>query len=275
VTVSRPDVFEFLSFRAYLSAWFDWRKAENPRYSHRLFARKAGHGNPSLLKHVIAGTRNLTDISTEGFVNAMQLAPDERRFFRLLIEADQGGTPSRRAEAMRAVLQTKRFREAQPLEAATLQVLSDPVVAAIHEMARTPDFCLDPVHIAARFRSEVTVEQVEMAVEALQSLGALVEADGQVKVATPAMATDLEVVPSASIQYHLSALESARTAILEVPADERQTLGFTVAMDPDEFPEMKRRMLQVLEEMAGFSQGTEPKEVYQFALTAFPVTRSR
>ena len=247
---------------------------DNPRYSHRLFARKAKHSNPSLLKDVISGKRNLTDISTEGFANAMQLKPDERRFFNLLIEADQGGTPARRAGAMRLVLQTKRFRDAKPLEAATMEVLGDPVVVAIHELARTPDFRLEPARIAARFRSEVTVEQVEQAVKALRSLGALIESDGQLQVSQPAMSTDAEVVSRASIQYHINAMESAMAAVLDVPAEDRQMLGFTVAMDPAEFPELKRRMLQVLEEMAGFTQGTAPKEVYQFALTAFPVTRS-
>ena len=39
--MSLPDLYAYLDYRKYLEDWFDARKAANPRFSHRMFARRA------------------------------------------------------------------------------------------------------------------------------------------------------------------------------------------------------------------------------------------
>ncbi|MEO0606297.1 MAG: TIGR02147 family protein, partial [Myxococcota bacterium] len=72
-TMGAPDVITYLDYRRFLHDWFEWKKTENARYSHRLFARRAGVRSPSLLLLVTEGKRNLTAVTTAGFCEAMGL----------------------------------------------------------------------------------------------------------------------------------------------------------------------------------------------------------
>ena len=80
-----PDIYAYLDYRAFLSTWFDARKAQNPRFSHRLFARLAGQKSPSLLLQVIQRKRNLSEVTAPEFARAMKLDPDETSFFFALV----------------------------------------------------------------------------------------------------------------------------------------------------------------------------------------------
>ena len=80
-----PSVFASLDFRAYLGAWFMWKKQVHAGYSHRLFARRAGQRSPSLLKAVIDGKRNLTVATCEAFSRALSHSESEAAFFAALV----------------------------------------------------------------------------------------------------------------------------------------------------------------------------------------------
>ena len=72
-----PDLYSYLSFRDFLKDWYAARKAADSRFSHRLFARRAGVSSPSLLNEVIGGRRNLTARTLEGFIKALGLDENE------------------------------------------------------------------------------------------------------------------------------------------------------------------------------------------------------
>lgn len=89
-TAPRPVVLEYSDHRAYLEDWFQWKKSQNARFSHRLFARLAGQRSPSLLLSVIKGERNLTDKTAEAFARAMSLPDAERAVFCMMVKLDRG-----------------------------------------------------------------------------------------------------------------------------------------------------------------------------------------
>lgn len=38
----KPDIFEFLDYRAFLGAYYEAAKANQPQFSYRYFSRRAG-----------------------------------------------------------------------------------------------------------------------------------------------------------------------------------------------------------------------------------------
>ena len=69
--MTTPDLYTYLDYRQFLRDWFQQKKQDNPRYSHRLFARRAGQRSPSMLLFVMEGKRNLTPKTAAAFAQAM------------------------------------------------------------------------------------------------------------------------------------------------------------------------------------------------------------
>lgn len=270
-----PDLFAYLSFRRWLDDWFQARKAADRRFSHRLFARRAGVRSPSLLNEVIAGRRNLTPATTDGFVRALGLTHDEGVFFTDLVALDQAMSEEEKNAAWERVAASRRFRSARPIEGAMVRYLSRWYTPAIRELALRPDFRADPEWIAGALLPKITVAQARDALESLFALGMLVECDGRARPADVSVATPHEVAGLAAHNYHREMLARAHDAIEAVPADERHLCGVTVAIPESLVPRLKReldaiqeRLLHLCDEQAG---GAE--RVYQIGLQLFPLSR--
>lgn len=272
-----PDVFQYVSYRRYLSDWYAARKRADRRFSHRLFARRAGAASPSLLAEVIAAKRNLSPAMVEGFVRALGLQGSAMAFFGDLVALDQGETEAERNAAWERIAAHRRFRSARPIEGAAFAYLSSWYVPATRELALRPDFRADPEWVARTLEPRIAPAQAREALETLRALGLLVERDGRTVPADTSVATAHQVQGLAVHNYHRQMLERARAAIEAVPSIERHLVGVTVAVPEALVPALKReldafqeRLLHLCDEHAA---GAE--RVYQIELCLFPLSRRR
>ena len=270
----RPDLFAYLNYRLFLRDWFDWRKAENPRYSYRVFARMAGLRSSSLLVHVINQERNLTASSTESFIKAMRLGEEEGRFFRDLVELDQGETPDLRSEAFQRISAVRRFKSAHKIEGEAFRCLSRWYYAAIHELVSTAGFVDDPAWIAQTLRPQIKPEEAAQALSELITLGLLVRDEEGVHQAEASLVTPNEVLGLAVHNYHRGVSNLAAGSITAFLPDRRHLLGVTVsiseAMIPilkDELNALQARILDLCD-----SEPVTADAVYQINLQLFPLS---
>ncbi len=273
-----PSVYDHLDFRAYLNAWFAARKAANPRYSFRLFARKAGDVSPSLLHHVMHGERNLTPATTEGFVEALGLRAGEAAFFRLLVTLGQSKDADERNEAWEQIAATRRFREARHIDGHAFAYLSNWILPAVRELAQRADFRVEPAWIAEALRPRVTLREATDALERLQALGMLVD-DGaggltpaDVSVTTPAEVTGLAVH-----NYHRGMLTLASEAITRFEPPERHLVAITVSVPASLVARLKAESNAFLERMMHLCDSAEgdADQVMQMNLQLFPLSDRR
>src|SRR5688572_29012547 len=75
----------YLDFRQYLKDWYAEQKRINPRYSHRLFARKAGLTSTGFFSEVISGKRQLTQAAVLRFGKALKLNAQDQAGFECLV----------------------------------------------------------------------------------------------------------------------------------------------------------------------------------------------
>lgn len=273
---TRPDIYGFICYRTWLRAWFDWKKTVRPTYSHRLFARRAGQRSPSTLIQVMDGTRNVSDTALEGFVKALDLEGDEERFFRDLVQLDQGVTPAVRSQALERVLATQRFRETRSMEGELTQVLSDWHGPAIFELAGCPDFRLDPEWIASRLDPAISLEEAQDAVDLLLRVGMLERSPEGVRRQAPRFGIPQPVHRTAALRYHLAMLRLAARGLERFDEKARFVSGFTTAIDPARLPELQEEMESFLARFFGRCEGEEtPREAYQLSLAFFPLSDRR
>ena len=86
----------YLDFRQYLKDWYAEQKRINPRYSHRLFARKAGLTSTGFFSEVISGKRQLTQAAVLRFGKALKLNAQDQAGFECLVAFNQAKTMDER-----------------------------------------------------------------------------------------------------------------------------------------------------------------------------------
>lgn len=252
-----PSIYGYLDFRAYLRDWFQARKAANPRFSHRLLARRAGITGPSTLLNVMEGRRNISGTSAAEVARAMGLDDDARAFFLALVRIACSDDAAVREAALEQVQATRRFREARVLDAASLRFLSLWYLPAIFELSRCAGFRADPDWIAAALRPTITPQQAADALGALRELGLLRMAEGRWVPTDVSVVTPHEVSGLAVRAYHRAMMQRAQEA-LDFDERERHLCGVTVAVPAGQLPALKaeldrfqERILHICDGVAG------------------------
>lgn len=272
-----PDIFRYLDYRAYLRDWFDAKKATNPRFSHRLFARKAGQRSPSLLLHIIERQRNLTPATTEAFARALGLGAEEAEFFSSLVHFDQAETLEERNKAWERVSATRRFRDARRLDTDSVDYLSHWYYPAVRELAACAEFRADPEWVASVLRPRISVPQARHALDLLLSLGLLRrDDDGRVVQGDASLVTPHEVSGMAASNYHAAMVERAREAIGQYRAEERHYCAVTVSVPLSLVPRLKRELNAFQERILDLCDGDEGsrERVYQVNLQLVPLSEA-
>lgn len=269
-----PTPYAYVDYRRFLADWFLAKKGQNPRFSHRLFARMSGQKNPSLLHHVIGGQRNLTRESVESFVQGLGLRTGEAQFFRLLVTFEQARDAAERNRAWDQISATRRFREARPIEREAFEYLASWTLPAIRELARRSDFRPDPAWIAAQLCPPISPPEARRALDVLQQLGLLVPSGDTLVSAEASVATAPEVSQLAVTSYYRSILGLAAEAIERFPGTERQLLSVTVGAPADLLPTIKAEATAFMERMMHLCDQSPapPVQVLSLNFQIFPLT---
>lgn len=275
--MEKPDLFRTLDFRAYLRDWFDWRTHEDPKFSRRQFARLAGKRSPGLLTTVMEGDRRLTPPMVRAFASAMDLSAEESSFFAALVQLDQATTTQARNEAWNRISASRAFREALPIEGASVAYLSHWWYPVIRELAYRPDFRPDPAWISRRIRPPITEPQARNAVEALRTLGMLVEQkDGHLRPSEGLVTTPHEVEGLAVHNYHRGMLERAIESIDQYEPEDRHMVAATIPIPVSLLPQLKQEINALQQRVLDLSEQhiERAEQVVQVHLVLFPVSDS-
>jgi uncharacterized protein (TIGR02147 family) len=272
---SLPDIFLYLDHRAFLREWFDARKAANPRFSHRAFARLARQASPSLLLQVTQGRRNLTEATATAFAKAMRMDGEEAAFFWLLVQFDAADTHDERNRVWAELSATRRFRQARRLAGESVAYLSNWYLPAIREMAGCPGFQMDPAWVSRRLRPRISPAEAQQALHTLIDLGMIaLDERGKAVQRESTVATPPEVAGLAAHNYHRQMLSRAAESIESARPEERYLGGVTVTIPSTLLPQLKRELISFQSRVLDLCDSAEhPHElVYQFNLQLFPLS---
>lgn len=136
--LDHPSIDAYDCYRTFLRDWFQARKAQDPRFSHRQFARRAGFTSSALVPLLVQGKRNLTPRYLAGFIRALGLSPRESAYFRVLIDFTHARTDAER-RTLDSQLRTLRAKGPTRIEAARSRFFETWVHVALHQAMS----CLD------------------------------------------------------------------------------------------------------------------------------------
>jgi uncharacterized protein (TIGR02147 family) len=272
----------YLDYRQYLRDQYAEQKARNPRYSHRVFARKAGLRSTGFYSEVLNGKRQLAPAAILRFAKALKLSAPEQAYFEALVAFNQAKTVEERNHHF-AKLAGQRGARADVVGAERYEFYRHWYHAALRELiaarptrARSRE---DFARLGQSLEPPVPAAKVRKAVDLLLRLGFVVRGeDGILKQAAPVITTgDLGKVPPTALDvdnFQAATLELARKALDRQPRGQRDFSTLTLSLSAEgveaakaEIAALRKRLLALAEADA------RADRVRQFNFQSFALSR--
>lgn len=269
-----PRVHDFLDYREYLRAYFDAKKAMNPHFSHRVFAREAGLGSQSYLSMVIERKRNLSMRSLPKFIDGLKLAGRERSDFETLVRYDQCDDLEEKSRLFSELLKQRSNRsELFDLERERFEFLSQWHAVAIYVLVGLQGFQYDPEWISRALGRKITSAQAREALSLLSRLGLIVESEGVWRQVLGAITVKDNTRAMAVARYHEAHLRLAFEALKKLPIEQREMAGATISIPASHLDELKEKIRAFRRELNTWSSSfQDSNQVFQVNLQLFPLS---
>lgn len=168
VEIGKPDLFQYLEYRAFLADYVEWKLEANPHFSRRAFSQKY-FGSTGILYSLIQGQRDMGPKLRLRCAAALDMGDKENQYFDLLVQHNQA-----RSDLERNFLFDKlsRFRNSKPWVVRENQhkyyakwyyAVVFNYLGLDHKKAR-------PVDIAKDIHPPLSVDQVQEAIDLLLEL---------------------------------------------------------------------------------------------------------
>jgi uncharacterized protein (TIGR02147 family) len=272
---TRPSIFEYLDYRAFLRDMFAYRKQMKRQFSHRFFARESGFASPNFLKLVMDGQRNLTVESIGKIAKGFRLNKGEREFLENLVFMNQAATHDQRNHYYQKMMRLKGFTDIQPLEKASYEYFSNWYCPVIREVVLFGDRFHTPDTIAALLDPPITPKEAEKSLDLLMDLGLIRrDAHGRWEQKDRAVTTGPEVRSLVVANFHREMLRLAEESIERHPSEHRDITSVTLSVNRDKMAEIKEKTAAFRKDLLEMAcADDDADQVIQVNIQAFPLTK--
>lgn len=256
-----------LQYQDFLLEEFKARRARNPNYSLRAFARDLGMP-ASKLSQNLRGLCGISVAKAETIADKMSMRQDDRQLFLALVESQHARSRVARQQAASALENIRRDKITE-LNLEKFSVIRDWYHMAILEMTEITTFRPDIGWMASRL--DLPTDIVKEAVGRLVELGLL-------KTDVPKWqqtSVDLELpsgMPSRAVkEHHKQLLTKAIVAVDEAALEDREYSAQTLAVAKSSLPELKNLIREFQRKVARLSHGQPKDDVYALNIQLFPL----
>ncbi len=244
-------------FKTYLQEELVLRCKRNPSYSLRSFA-KAMDLSPSFLSKILNGQRRITNRVFQKIATNLNLDPAEISSFEV-------------ASAVISETETPFHN----LQLEYFKIISDWYHYALIELTNLDGFKNSPEWIAAKLG--ITVNQAKAAIDRLLKLELLDLKNGKLRPTSGGNTTTKnEFTDLAFKKMQDDLLKKAITALWNEDLAKRDHTSICMAMNPEDIPEVKKRLTKMRREICKFlerPQKKKPTQVYNLSLSFFALSK--
>jgi uncharacterized protein (TIGR02147 family) len=268
-----PEVLHYSNYRTFLLDYYEYKKAEQPIFSHRYFAHKAGLSSPNYLKLVMDGKRNLTKKTLVKFAAALGLKGTRAEFFENLVFFNQSTALPERNIYYGNILRVRAKAGLRKLDEAQFQLFSDWRHIVVRELAAAKGFRPDARWIVKKLGKVISEKEAEESLQLLSLLGLLK------KTANGFMQTDINITTSDEVRsllvknYHHQMIRMGAAALDTLPAAQRDISSITIPIHAKDFAKVKEHIQLMRKELLnlGAEQGAG-EDIIQVNIQLFPLT---
>jgi uncharacterized protein (TIGR02147 family) len=268
-------LFEFLDYRDYLNAFYEYHKSNTQGFSYRSFLQKAQISSPSFLKQVIDHKRKLTSNTVEKFILPLSLNRAESEFFRILVTYTHAIYNDEKQSLYREMRAIARSQDTKMIGEECYTFYEHWYTSALRELLVMNDFQDDWKKIASSLRPKITTKQAQSATKTLIKLGFLQQLDdGSYEQTNSTIHSGHEVNSHAIRSFNSQCLKLAQEALEELPKEERHITGITMGVSESAYEQITHEIEQLQSKILNILKDDENQtKVVQFNTTLFPMNQ--
>ena len=230
----------YCDYRQYLMDYYEERKKAHSFFSYRYFARKAGLKSSSLIQEVMAGKRNLTEITLTGVLQGLGLKGRQADFFRALCNFNQAKTAPEKNKQLEIMRQLLPRLDEKTVPANFYAYYAHWYNIAIRELACAFNWHEDYGLLASRLKPAITKTQARESVKLLLELGFLVKDKEGIYNQTDLRISAGPEVMSHSIRNVNQQFSEIGTAAIEAIAPDRRDISsLVIGVSRENYPLLK------------------------------------
>lgn len=274
-STQRPNIYEFLDYREFLSSMRDYFKSLDPHFSQRNFAVKAGipKSNASLLSAIIKGRKNLTSTYLLSICNAFELKTKEIEFFESLVHFNQTTSLEEKNHFFRLLSRYQGSR-AQKISSEHYGIFSNWYTTAIwHWIGLNENKAISPnTHLV--FQPSITQDEFNKGVQLLVDSKWILKTANGYQVSGKHLATPPQVSDIALMEYYKQMAELTRDALVSFPSEQRDFKAISFSISQKGYEAILERSTSFFEEIREILDHDEDEDrVCVMGLQLFPVTK--
>jgi len=274
----RPQIFDYLSYRAYLNDMLTKLKEENRAFSMRAMAAKI-QCDPGFFNRILKGERNIMASHIIELGKVLKLNKKEIRYFELLAGYNHSKRQTERDHCFEQLLQLKKTQVRQ-IDVDQFKLYSHWYYLVIRELlaivpeqhnieAYAREICrtLDP---------QISYGEVRDALDNLLRLGLIRRRDdGTIAVADKFTASGEQVPQVIVNRFLLEFADLARRSIDAVPKKRRRLSTLTFSVSADNYEKITARIDEFRQEILSMvaADAGPLDRVCHLNLQLFPVTK--
>jgi len=266
-----PSVYEYNDFREFLRDYQRARHALDKAYTKSALCIRIGLPNTrSYFNDVLAG-KKVTPTYIDRFVAALELDPDQARYFRVLVKFNQADEPAERELYFAQLISLNRTPK-NVMAPELYRYYGEWYHSVIRALLDIHDFRDDYTALARKLVPPITRKQARESINLLESLG-LIRRDGNgyYRPADKAITTPDYAKHELLKQHQIQCLELAKRAVMRNGKEPRDITTNTLSISAAGYKRLQRRLHQFRSEVrALINKDEHPADrVYQLDIQLF------
>jgi uncharacterized protein (TIGR02147 family) len=272
---TKPDIFEYIDFRKYLTAWREAEKAHNPGITHEYLSTKLGQKNRAYFSDLEKGRRSIGQGVLERLTKLLTLSTDEAKYFRAIVGYCQPITCEERDYWFEQVIQLNNTPK-RLVDKKTYSFYKKWYHTTVRAFLETCDFIDNYAEASRRLYGRVSPKQVREAIGNLISLGLITPNDkGFLKPTDKVLTTGDAVKDELLRQYQLSNHDILRTILDKDEPHTHDSTQLTFSVSQEGIERIMKRIKQLRSEIISIVHKDEKKaeRVYKVAIHTYAESR--
>ncbi len=284
MSITAPDLSNYLNYREYLSDFYKYKQTETQHlrrpYSYSTFSAAANIKSPNYLKLIIEGRRNLSQEMCDHFAKALGLVKIQSDEFKVLVEFNQCTDPVMRNVFLKQLneIRIRRQIESGTMRSEIWKNLPSWISWVLYALADQEGIDFNSDKLKAIFRNKASDQDIQQAMDGLLTIGQLVRETESGKITkAQALLDSLEEIPVALVRkLQAELVYLGLESLYQDSPLEREFGSLTLCMTRKEFEELKfklRHFRKALNKDNNIARlESKGERVYQLNIQLFPIT---
>lgn len=267
-----PELFTYTEYRKYLADAWTERKAQDPRFSHRFIAQRAGFNSSAFFSRILTGDVNLSLSGALRLAEVFHLSHQETRYFELLVLFDQARSQEERLHFLDRIA-TWRKSSVPQIDSSQVAFCRDWKAVAILETLDLIEHRDDHEAMGKMMRPRISGVEIEENLRLLDELGLARRDEGGVWRKTEKFLTTGDAEAEAIDIFRQKTMELGIEALDRFPREDRSISTLTLTLSKPAFERVRDRLRHLRREILEISRSdTEADRVMQLNFQVFPLS---